>query len=614
MSGQVNHFSKAFVWILMAMLVIGLAGFGAVNFTGTVRTVATAGDKEVTVDAYVRELQREMRAVEAQTGEPLQMAQAFAMGLDQTALARLVALASLDHEVATLGLSVGDENLQKEILEIGAFQGIDGKFDRESYRFALNQQGISEAEFEADLRAESARTLVQGAIIGGVEMPQAMTDALMTYIGARRSFTWAQITPDMLETPIGMPDDAAIQAQYEAHPDAYMLPETKRLTYAYLTPEMIIDQVEVDQQALQALYDQRADEFNSPERRLVERLVFNDDESAKSAMAQLEVNGTTFEGLVSGRGLDLADIDLGDVARDDLGAAAEAVFAAETGAVVGPLPSEFGPALFRINGTLAAHNTSFEDAEPELRDELAADRARRLIETRSTDIDDLLAGGATLEDLAAETDMELGTMDWTASTSEGLAAYDAFREAANAVTTEDFPAVTFLEDGGIFALRLEEVLPPRPEPLEDAKGRVIADWIAAQTEAALQEHATALIARLAAGESFDEIGLAVQTEAGLTRTAFVDGTPVGFMTQVFEMAPGEMRVIAGDGVVTLVRLDGELPPEENADLDRVRTAIAQQLNQSLAQELFDLYVRDAQLRARPQVDQQTLNAVNSQLR
>lgn len=614
MSGQVNHFSKAFIWILMGLLIVGLAGFGAVNFTGTARTIGIAGDTEITIDDYARELQREIRAIEAQTGQTLQMNQTLEMGLDRTALARLVALASLDDEVANLGLSVGDENLQREIVEIAAFHDINGQFDRETYRFALNQQGISEAEFEADLRAEAARTLVQGAIIGGIEMPAIMTDTLMTYIGARRDFTWAPVTAEMLDAPVGSPTEADIAAYYEANTDAFTLPETKRLTYVLLTPEMLLDEVEVDEAALRTRYKELEDRFNTPERRLVERLVFADQEAAASAMAQLEVNGTTFEALVADRGLDLSDVDMGDVTRADLGAAAEAVFAAEPGAVVGPLATDLGPALFRVNGVLAEQVTTFEEAAPELRDELAADRARRLIETRSQDIDDLLAGGATLEDLAAETDMELGQIDWTAASFEGVAAYSEFREAAEQVTEDDFPAVAFLEDGGIFALRLEEVLPPRPEPLDQARDRVAAAWTAAQTQAALEARAEELAAELASGRSFEDLGLVASTESGLTRSAFVEGTPRDFMARVFEMDEGAVEVIAGDGVVTLARLDAALPPEESPDMARLRDAIAQELNQALAQELFDLYVRDAQLRARPQIDQQTINAVHANFR
>ncbi len=611
MAAGMKNLSKTFVWILMGLLMLGLAGFGAVNLSGTVRTVAQVGDEVVPINAYVRELQREIRAVEAQTGQALQMSQAQELGLGQLALSRLTALAALNNEVAQLGVSIGDENLQKEIVAIPAFQGVDGNFDRETYQFQLEQAGMTDAEFESDLRKESARTIVQGAVVGGVVMPATLSDVLTGYVGARRSFTVATLGADALTAPIAEPTDEQLQTYYDENTDRFTLPRTKRLTYAILSPEMLLDSVEVQDDALRSLYDQRIAEFQQPERRLVERLAFSDEAAAMDALAQIEVGGTTFEQLVRDRELELSDIDLGDVTREDLGEAADAVFGADLDVVVGPLPSVFGPALFRINGSLAANNIPFEDAAPDLREELAAERARRLIEAQAEDINDMLAGGATLEELAGETELELGQIDWTRENEEGVAAYEGFRAAAEAVREGDFPEIGFLEDGSIFALRLNEVLPQRPEPLVTARDRVAEAWVQAETGKALQDQANTVLTQLATDGDFAATGLPFRVENALTRTAFLDDAPVGFMTQVFEMEPGELRVVPGNDAALIVRLDELLPPAETDELRQMKAALEVQMNQALAQNIFDAYVRDAQTRARPVIDQRALNAVQA---
>ena len=611
MAAGVNTLSRTFVWILLGLVVAGLAGFGALNLTGTVRTVATIGDQTISTNDYARELQRELRAFEAQIGQPLPLDQARLLGLDKIALARLVALASLDNEVAELGLSIGDVNLQKEIIAIPAFNGANGEFDRDSYRFSLQQVGLTEAEFEADLRAEAARTLVQGAIVTGVVMPREMVDTIANYVAARRSFTMLRLDTSGLTQPAADPDDAELRAYYDANPDDFALPETKRLSYVLMTPTMLLDQVEVDDAALQTLYDERFDQYNVPERRLVERLVFPDEESATKAWAQLEAGDTTFEDLVTNRGLSLADIDMGDLSRDDLDEGSDEVFGAEVGSVIGPLPSALGPALYRINGSLSGRVTSLDEAKVELKDELAGERARRLIDAQAEDINDLLAGGATLQELADETDLQLGEIEWTAQSFEGVAAYEEFRAAAASVGEEDFPEVAFLEDGGIFALQLNELLPVRPEPFDLAQARVSAAWTQSQTETALRAQADELIAQLATEGDFDATGRAFSTETGLTRTAYLDGTPADFMNQVFEMEPQELRVINGEGAVFLVRLDEILPPDKTAEYNASLEAIGEQMNQTLSQALFDAFVRDTQTRARPSVDQRAVNAVDA---
>jgi peptidyl-prolyl cis-trans isomerase D len=605
-----NSFSKTAVWILMGLLILGLGGFGATNLSGTVRTIGKVGDKHIDIQVYARTLQQEIQAVSRQSGSQLTFAQAQAIGLDQAVLARLVRDRAFDHEAAEMGLSVGDETLRNEILNIPSFRGLDGSFDRDAYRFALQQSGSSEAEFETQLREEVARSLLQGAIMSGVSMPQTYADTLISFLGETRDFTWVRLGQSDLTEPLETPDEATLRAFYQDNLGDYELPETKRITYAALLPDMLIDSMDIDEATLRAEYEASADEYNTPERRLVERLVYLDAAAADRAAAQLEVGGTTFETLVEERGLALGDVDLGDVSRLELDAAGEDVFAAEIGTVVGPLPSSLGPALFRINGVLPAQTTSFEEASVTLRERLARDAARRQVAVLASEFDDLLAGGATLEELDSETDMRLGTIEWFPALGEGIAAYDDFQSAAAALTEDDFPEILSLEDGGIFAMRLEEVLPPRPAPFEDAALNVRANWEADQTEQRLTAQAEAILPAIEAGQSFAEQGLDSIAEIDLDRSAFVQGTPPAFIPAVFEMDAGDVRIIQGFGSVLIVRLDAIHPIADTNEVAQETEALSREVGQLVAAELFNLFGEDVVLRAGPQINQQALDAVH----
>lgn len=601
--------SKTAIWVLLGLLILGLAGFGATNLSGTVRTIGSAGDKLIPVETYARQLQQEIRAVSQQSGQALTFAQAQQFGIDRAVLQRLVATRSLDHEAAELGLSIGDEELRRRILEIDAFTGLDGSFDREGYRFALEQTGLSEAAFETQLREEVARTILQGAVLGGITMPDTYVETLVTYIGEQRSFTMAILGAEDLAEPIAAPDDATLRAYFDANIDDFTLPETKTITYAWLSPDTLLDEVDVDEAALREAYDQRSAEFNQPERRLVERLAFLDMQSAEAAAASLEA-GETFDSLVAARGLNLQDIDLGDVAQADLGEAGAEVFAAEVGAITGPLPSSLGPALFRVNAVLAAQNTPFEEAIDDLRPQLARDRAQRLVEAQAESFDDMLAGGATLEELAAETDMSLGQIDWSALSAEDIAAYEAFRAAAARVGPGDFPQIERLDDGGLFALRLNSVLPPRPAPFEEVRDSVQEQWLAAETAARLTLQMQGQIADLATGSSFADLGMDSIVEENILRSDFVPNTPPGFLETVFDMDIGEARIVEDTAGAILVRLDAIAPPAEDGDIGAVRMQLTQQAAQQLANDIFEIFARDVVRRADPQINQQALQAVH----
>lgn len=598
----------------MGMLILGLGGFGITNLGGAVQSVGKVDGKPISVDGYYRAVQQELSAIQAQTGQRLTFAQAQQFGLPQQVLAQLVNQRALDGEAERLGLSMGDENLRDQIVTIAAFQGLDGSFDREAYRFALQNSGLSESEFEDSLREDAARALLQQSIVGGIQMPASYSKALASYLGETRGFSYATLTEDNLSNEIATPTDADLRAYYDANQSNFMKPATRDITYAWVAPSMLIDTVEVDEDSLRAQYEDRSEEFNQPERRLVERLVYGSTEEAAEALAAITAGDSSFEDQVTARGLDLADVDMGDVTKTSLSGAGDLVFAADAGAIVGPAPTDLGPALFRVNAVLEAQSTSFEEAKSALRDELAVDRARRVIDAQINTVDDLLAGGATLEEVADETDLVLATINFHAGSDDTIAGYGDFRRAAQQVSESDFPEVDNLDDGGIFALRLDGTSEAAPIPFEEARDAVAAAWRAAEVQTALAAEAEALVAKMKAGDDIITLGLIVAQEQDLTRSDFLPDVPATLLPAVFEMAEGDIEAIEGDGSYLIVELDAVSAADlENGENTTIQNLLNQQVSQSLTQDILDAYGNYIRANADIEIDQHAIAAVNAQL-
>ncbi|WP_296424284.1 peptidylprolyl isomerase [Yoonia sp.] len=601
------------VWFILILLLVGLAGFGANGLSGNIRSIGTVGAKDISVTSYQRTLNEQIRALQAQFGTTLSFQQAQAFGIDQAALSQIILTRTLDNEASDLGISVGDALVLERVIAIPQFRGSDGAFNRESYRFALQQNGQSEAEFEADIREDLTRSLLQGAVVSGVPTADAYADTLVQYIGERRSITWTTIDATALTAPVPGPTEADQQTYYGDNPALFTLPETRDITYAWLSPDMIQGQMTVTDEAVRQLYEDRSAEFIQPERRLVERLVYVDQAKAENARARLDAGSVTFEGLVAERGLNLSDIDLGDVDQAQLRGAGEAVFAADPGAIVGPFNSSLGPALFRVNAVLAAQETTFEEAAPDLRNELAADAAREVINGDTDTIIDLLAGGATLEDLAERTNMQLGTINWAADDAAGIAAYEAFRTEAALIEQGAFPEVFDLDDGGIFALRLDGITPPKLQPIVDVRDAVIAGWQAKARQEAVVARAEEIVASIQPLTDFATLGLEPLTEAELTRRSFVEGTPPDFNDALFEMAIGEVRVIDALDRAIIVRLDDIAPPDpQDATTIAQRESLAANAAAGIAQDIFDAYATQLRQQTDININQATVNAVNAQ--
>lgn len=602
------------VWALMAMLIVGLGGFGVTSFSGGVASVGRVGDVEISVDDYAMAFQNEVTALSQQFGLQLSNQDALAFGLEGQVVEGLVQRAALDNEAARIGLSVGDAAVAEELRKMPAFTGVTGDFDREAYRFALKQSRQSEAEFETRLRRDIARQLLQGVVVGGFVAPAPLTDTLYAWAAERRGFSLLRLTEANLTQPVPEPTDAELTAYHSTNIATFTKPKAKRITYAALLPETLATAQPVEDAVLKQLYEDRIAEFVVPERRVVERLVYPDQAAADAARAQLDA-GISFDTLVMERGLTLDAIDLGDLTRDDLGDAGDAVFSVVEGGVAGPLATDLGPALFRVAVVLAADETSFDDAKADLALEVQMEAARRLIEDKIDLVDDLLAGGADLEDLVAEAGMTLGTVDHVIGQrgDSPIEGYAAFADAADAVTADDFAEVSLLEDGGIVALRLDAVIPAAPIPFDEARPAVTEAWQAEALARAMSDRATAITAEIGAGATIGSFGV-VEVTADIARDGTVENAPGDLLETVFAMAEGEVRIITSDGFVGVLRLDQIAPAATTGETaEAMQAALMSQAQQALAADAFTAFAAALTNEAGISLDQATINAVNASL-
>lgn len=603
------------VWVVLAMVITGLGGYQMTDFGGTRSAIGTVGEREIDAGDYARALRQEVDALGAQFGTQVPLDTAIALGVDQKVIQSLVNQTAMDHEAARIGISVGDQAVAQQITTMRAFQGTAGQFDRTTYSAVLEQNNLTETAFESRIRDDLARGLLQGAVVGGYAAPQALTVTLANWAGERRGFSLLRLTEADLTTPLGAPAEADLKAFYDANPDSFMNPEAKRITYAALLPEAIRGDQPVDEAALRKAYDARIDEFMVPEKRLVERLVYPDQAAADAAKARLDA-GDSFDALVADRGLRLEDVDMGDVGKSELGAAGDAVFALTEPGVVGPLPTDLGPAVFRMNAVLAAQETTFDQAKGDLAAQMQVDSAKRAISDRFEEINDLLAGGATLEDLAKEPGMEVATIDYVpgAEGAEGIAAYPDFRAAADKVADGDFPEAVGLKEGGLFALHLDEIVPAAPIPFADAKAQVETAWRADALAKALSARAAEIATAVESGASLGAQGI-VDVTREIGRDGTVADAPSSLLAEVFKLEQGAVQVIDTEGFTAVVQLDriialADLPKEDG---DALRDAISVQVEQALSQDAAALFTQGLAAEAGVRLDQQVIAAVNAQM-
>ena len=606
--------SKLAVWVIVGLLMFGMIGFGAAGLNGTQRSLGTVGEKNVSISSYSNALQSETSRFQEQIGRALTQQEVQSIGLDQRALNRVINTRALDQLVSDLGLSTGDARVRSQVLEIPAFQGLDGQFDRVAYAEVLQQNNLKEADFETSLREDTVRRLLQQAVLAGINTPSAYSQAIVSYISETRDFSWARLTQDDLvaDTPLASEED--LVKFHAENSTQFTTPAAKTITYIWLTPEMMAESIKIPDIDLRAAYDARSDEFIQLPSRLVERLIFTTEQEAQIAMDAISEGKSTFEQVVEGRGLTLQDVDLGDVTKTSLGNAGKLVFALKEPGVTGPAITDLGPALFRVNALLDGNTQTFEMVRDQLRTDAALDIAIGEIASISEDVDDLLAGGATLEDVASETEMELGEIDWHVAIMDGISGYNQFQDAAASVTSEDFPTLTSLGNNGLFAIRFEADLAAVLQPLDDVRTAVATAW----TTQAVQQQLVSLAKRIAPQVSLKvplaRFGLRENVEDDMARSDTIDDTPPTLVFTAFETNLGTATVLEYPfGVIILIPRDEHAVDLENEQVKSIQNIMQNRINSAMAEDIFEAFSNAAREAVDVEINQTTLRSVNSSL-
>ncbi|QPH53953.1 SurA N-terminal domain-containing protein [Pontivivens ytuae] len=567
-----------FGWVIIGLLIIGLGAFGFTDILtgGSSQSVARVGKTDVTVTEFRVAFENRINALQRQFGIRIDAATAQNQGIDDAVVAELLRSAAYRDEAARVGLSTPDEAVQEAVLSTPGLANAAGEFDAATYRYFLQQRGLNPARYETLVRQSETVATLQNVVAAGATLPPVAANTLMTFLGEERSIAWALIASD--PEAVEDPGDETLQTFLEENEPRYRTPEYRQITFARLIPEELAETIEVSDEELREIYEAEIDRFRQPARRIVERLSFPDEAAAEAARTAIEAGETNLVELAAERGLTSGDISLGLVAERDLDRAArEPVFATDETGIVGPIATDLGPVLYAINAILPASEVSFEDARDDLAREVALQEAGDLAIDENIRAEELIAGGATPQELADETAYTLGTAR-VARGEAGDVPPEVVAEAFASDLGEDRDQIE-VGELNFYAVRVDEIIPPELPPLAEIRADVLADWRDAEALAATMEQAEMLRAELEEGRTLTAIaerdGLIVQEDSEITRDGELGLLPPDLLPQLFEAEPGTPLVVeteAGAALVVLTDITPfDLEGEEAATLREIFT-------------------------------------------
>ncbi|WP_455372216.1 SurA N-terminal domain-containing protein [Limibacillus halophilus] len=603
--------------ILFSLLILSFAVWGIGDIfrgQGADSRVATVGDEDISVQDFSRTLQQEVSRTQQLIGRQLDAQQIRDFGVAERALARLITQASITQLGHDLGMTVTDAQLQDSIQNDPGFKGPDGRFDPALLRQALYANNMSEQMFLANLRDSITRQQLLDASFAGLEAPEAVIEPLYTYENETRSARYVSIFHNVF-ADVADPDELTLQAFYEEVKGDFMAPEYRAITFIHFTAEDLLDEVSVTDEAVMSEFELRKDQFTVPEQRDLTQIVLSEQSDAEALMGAVS-EGKTLEAAASELGLP-GPVSLGTVSEGDLPeTVGQAAFAGGEGEIVGPAQSPLGYHVLRIEGITPGAQKTFEEVRPELERDLKLAEAVDSLVTLANELDDTLAGGATLEEAAQRLNLALVTVAATDRGGRGpdrqrieeLVGQREILEEAFALEDGGESLVTETPENGYFVVRLDSVTPETEQPLAEVRERVVRRWKQEERARLAKGLADQIIAEVESGKSLEEAVAAVQTpevaalsiettEAVAREERDQQKVPSPqFTATLFQMKPDEVKTTVGPLSEIVVQLTAVNTPAPSAAEERaisdlaavtlgaMQNDLAEQLLQALREE------------------------------
>ena len=591
--------------IVASFAVADIGGIGGNAFGAGSGNLAKAGDEKVSDRDFSTAMERLLSAARRQNPEATYASLAKE---SNSVLEQLIDDAALKAFGDNQGLVVSRKLVDGEITSLPATRGLDGKFSEEAYVRFLSQQRLSDVQVRRLLESDLVRRLLLGPVAANASVPVGVATQYASMLLEQRRGELVLVLTEPFASGLA-PTAGDLQAYYDQNRQRYMVPEQRVLRMASIGPEQVAAVTPTDQD-IAAYYNANRATYAGREVRVISQAVVPSKQVADAIAARAR-SGASFVAATAPAGFSAEDVSVGPQSRAQFTSlagdkVAAAAFAAVNNAIVGPIQSDLGWHVLRIDQVRGEAGRSLADARAEIVTKLTAEKRKEALIDLVTRIEDSISDGGSLAEAAAAAKVTL--VDTPLISGSGAdRANPAYRlpEALAAglksgfeLTLDDDPVVeTLPNDAGYLLVGVGRIVPASPAPLAQIKDRIAADWTQKKASDRARAAASQIAAQTARGVSMAEA--AKQGGKGVSpvqpfgaRRIQLSQAPADIAAPLrilFSLAAGKSRMVAdpkgrGYFVVRAISITPGNASTQPSLIGQVQASFRDAVGQELAQQ------------------------------
>jgi peptidyl-prolyl cis-trans isomerase D len=502
------------VAILVALGIVFV--FWGVNFSSNISGVSKAkgievNGREIPVEDVRRNYQEQLSRMQAAMGDA-GVPEEMRKGMQDRVLEDAVRQELIRQRTAELKFEATNAEVVATIREIPAFQ-VDGKFSADAYHAALSSIGMSPERFEAEQRQYAiARQLDRGIYNSAFVLP-AELERQVALREERRTFGWVTVPAKSFESAVVV-DEAAVRKYYEANTKRFMTDESATVDYVELDIDAFAAKADVTEPALRQYYEENKARYTTAGRRHARHILFasGTDDNAAEAKAKKAydraVAGEDFAALArelsEDPGSKESGGDLGNAERGDfVGPFGDAVWSMKPGEIRGPVKTEFGWHVIKLEGISPEVTKPFEEVRAEIESEYRHAQVEKAFGDAQEALDSAaFEASGELATVAEKTGLPIRHVE--SYTRAGSAELGGTLKVTEAVFSPEVLAgreirTVELAPGRIVALSVKHYAPSTAKPFEAVQAEATADWRLEEAGKLAAAKAAETVAALARG-------------------------------------------------------------------------------------------------------------------
>ena len=627
-----------FVLIAMVITGFGTDGMGGLGAIGggaqPATTLAEVGDSTITEQEFSDILTRQFN--QARQQQPtLDMATFLASGAFDQILNSMIVGAAVSEFGEEQGLVASQRMVDREIVNIPQFRNFAGQFDQATFRQALSQQNLTEAQ----LRDDIARSLIQRQLLApialGGRVPEGLAREYANLLLERRQGTIALVQASAFTQGLN-PSPAEIQQFYAQNRGRFTIPERRVVRFAMIGPEQIAAAAQATEAEIQAYYRQNAARYGAGETRTLQHLVLQDQRAAQAAAQQLR-GGASFADVASRAGFAAADLTYPNLTQPAFAGqvapeVAQAAFAANAaqGAVVGPVQAQGTYHVVRVEAIQRTPARALEQVRGEIAQQITQRKAADALATLIGRIEDLISDGQSIEEIAQAERLQLVTTPPLTAAGQSFGQPFVIPPELRPLIAQAFqidpespePVVEPIQENQRYALvGIGQTIAAAPPPLAQIQAQVRAALIQQRALQRAQAVANGIVQRLNSGtapaQAFaGQTGLSSPQAINMQRLEIARGgqqVPPPLLA-LFSLPQNRARIMpAPNGQGWFVIHHAQRTPGNAASQPQLIQTTRNEFNNSASEEIAQQFARALELRFEPRRNDEAIARVRRRL-